>query len=80
MKGEIRPAGYLELIRIYMDRLTTKKLIALFNDFKAANDDVIMELCGEFREQADAIKMVVDHFSEMCDMKAWFEDLGKRKG
>lgn len=75
IKGQIQPKGYIQCLNIYMDFLLTRKRVALFHDYKAAHDDVLMEMKNTYRDMEDAIQLIIDNFCEITDVKGWFDDL-----
>lgn len=73
----VNPEGYNQLITIMLERLKTKKLVALFNNFKEAENDVLFELYGENKGKEDMICDIWIHYKQMADVEHWFENLTK---
>lgn len=71
-----KPRGYIQVCELYLERLMTKKKIALFDDYKAAKSDTLFEMQSEFdKDNLDAIKEVIEHFEQITDTEEYFNEL-----
>lgn len=71
-----KPTGYVQVCELYLERLKTKKLIALFSNFLEAKNDIIFEFSLEFdNDNFEAIKEVINHFELIADTEEYFNEL-----
>jgi hypothetical protein len=75
-ENEINPQGYVKLLTKYLDMLRTRKLVALFNDYETAKDDILLELTNnQTKEYIDVVKYIINNFSKVTYVKDWFNEL-----
>lgn len=73
----VNPEGYIQTIQTILNMLKTKKLVALFNDFKETENDVLFELYGNHKGMEEMILDIWNHYKQMADVEHWFKNLGK---
>tara|TARA_R110001592_G_scaffold37519_1_gene125093 strand:+ start:157 stop:399 length:243 start_codon:yes stop_codon:yes gene_type:complete len=60
-----------------MERLTTKKLVACFEgEYQEAVELIFFEMAFASDEHSEAARRVWEAYESVCDLEAWYEDLG----
>lgn len=67
-----------EFIDLFLDRLMTKKLVALFDDLKSAERMLMLELFPTANENADRAEEIWEEFKNNNDVNLWWNSLGKK--
>lgn len=67
-----------EFIELFLDMLTTKKLVALFDDLKETEQLLMLELFPCVNENADRAEEIWKEFRDNNDVQLWWDSLGKK--
>jgi len=70
---------YPEFIDLIYDRLLTKKLVALFDDFNKAEGDLFLELFPCVCDEADLGEKIWEYHKNDIDVNKWFDGIGINK-
>jgi len=76
---EINWKDYPKFIDEIYNRLTMKKLVALFDDYKNAESDLFLELFPCVCDEADLAEKIWESHKIDIDVNKWFDELGTQK-
>lgn len=68
---EINPSGFIKLCELFMQELISRKKVALFDDYNAAKNDVLMELKNKSRD--DEYWQAIDHSIAVFEKTTYVE-------
>jgi hypothetical protein len=74
-----KPDGVVEFLGRFCAGIESKKLVALFDSYKTAKSDLIIEMCNNNNLLPSDVEPVIEKLEELCDMEEWFSLLGTRK-
>ena len=80
-REKMSPEGALQLLRLYLDIMTTRKLVSLFEDYEKAKQDLILELAPGIKDDDDdpigLLTWAIEQFESIMHLKEWYDELGK---
>ena len=80
--GKFNPEGVSDFLPIFLDRLMSRRLVACFDDYELAKEEVLIELLSSVGGNAtfNDLKELVTAMEGIMYIEDWFNGLGKSKG
>ena len=75
-KQNYKVEGVIQFITVFVDRLYSRKKIALFSDYERAKNDIIMEICGGNTDANPSdFEDIIEKFENIASLKDYFDEL-----
>lgn len=75
---KINPQGFAQLMQAYISNLITRKRVAMFTDYQAAKEDIIIEIIVTQNfdaESAKAVRYAIEEMERITYVEDWFNEL-----